>query len=76
MVEICRALVADARIVLMDEPTSSFQRQDIDRLFALIRGLASRGISVIYISHFLEEVREIADGYSVLRDGQAWTMDP
>jgi ribose transport system ATP-binding protein len=71
VVEICRALVADARIVLMDEPTSSFQRQDIDRLFTLIRGLAMRGISVIYISHFLEEVREIADEYTVLRDGRS-----
>src|SRR5205085_1719106 len=60
VVEICRALAADARILLMDEPTSSLQREDVDRLFALIRQLAARGIAVIYISHFLEEVREIA----------------
>ena len=69
VVEICRALAADARILLMDEPTSSFQRADIDRLFALVRRLASRGAAVVYISHFLEEVREIADRYTVLRDG-------
>jgi ribose transport system ATP-binding protein len=71
VVEICRALAADARIVLMDEPTSSLQREDVDRLFALIRQLAARGIAIIYISHFLEEVREIASSYTVLRDGRS-----
>jgi len=71
VVEICRALAADARIVLMDEPTSSLQREDVDRLFALIRQLAARGIAIIYISHFLEEVREIAGRYTVLRDGRS-----
>src|SRR5216110_532800 len=71
VVEICRALAADARILLMDEPTSSFQREEIERLFALIRRLAAQGIAVIYISHFLEEVREIATRYTVLRDGRS-----
>jgi len=71
VVEICRALAANARIVLMDEPTSSFQREDAERVFALVRRLAARGVSVIYISHFLEEVREVADRYTVLRDGQS-----
>lgn len=71
VVEICRALAADARILLMDEPTSSLQREDVDRLFTLIRQLASRGIAIIYISHFLEEVREIAGRYTVLRDGRS-----
>lgn len=71
VVEICRALAADAQVVLMDEPTSSLQRADIDRLFTLIRRLASRGVAVVYISHFLEEVREIADRYTVLRDGRS-----
>ena len=71
VVEICRALAADARILLMDEPTSSLQREDVDRLFALIRQLAARGIAVIYISHFLEEVREIAGRYTILRDGRS-----
>ena len=70
VVEICRALAADARILLMDEPTSSFQRADTDRLFALIRRLAGQGIAIMYISHLLEEVREIADRYTVLRDGR------
>jgi ribose transport system ATP-binding protein len=71
VVEICRALAANARIVLMDEPTSSFQREDTERVFALVRRLAARGIGVVYISHFLEEVREVADRYTVLRDGRS-----
>ena len=69
IVEISRALAARARIMLMDEPTSSLQRDDVERLFQLIRKLKSEGISVVYISHFLEEVREIADTFTVLRDG-------
>lgn len=71
VVEICRALAARANIILMDEPTSSLQRDDVEHLFALIRRLRDEGISVIYISHFLEEVREIADSFTVLRDGQS-----
>src|SRR5207245_7898750 len=68
VVEICRALAADARILLMEEPTSSLQRADVERLFVLIRRLAARGVATIYISHFLGEVREIAGGYTILRD--------
>jgi ribose transport system ATP-binding protein len=71
IVEICRALAGDARVLLMDEPTSSLQGADVDRLFALIRRLAARGIAIVYISHFLEEVRQIADQYTVLRDGRS-----
>ena len=70
IVEICRALAGDARVLLMDEPTSSLQSSDVDRLFALIRRLAARGIAIVYISHFLEEVRQIADRFTVLRDGR------
>jgi ribose transport system ATP-binding protein len=69
IVEICRALASDAQVVLMDEPTSSLQGADVERLFALVQRLTARGIAVIYISHFLEEVRQIADRYTVLRDG-------
>jgi ribose transport system ATP-binding protein len=71
IVEISRALAANARIILMDEPTSSLQRDDVANLFTLIRRLSSEGISVIYISHFLEEVRQIADRFTVLRDGRS-----
>ncbi|HEU4711411.1 MAG TPA: sugar ABC transporter ATP-binding protein [Pyrinomonadaceae bacterium] len=71
IVEISRALAASARIILMDEPTSSLQRDDVTHLFALIRKLSAEGISVVYISHFLEEVRQIADRFTVLRDGRS-----
>src|SRR5213082_1076381 len=71
IVEISRAIAARARIILMDEPTSSLQRDDVERLFALIRKLKSDGMSIIYISHFLEEVREIADRFTILRDGRS-----
>ena len=71
IVEISRAIAAHARIILMDEPTSSLQREDVEHLFTLIRKLSSEGISVIYISHFLEEVRQISDRFTVLRDGRS-----
>jgi ribose transport system ATP-binding protein len=71
IVEISRALAAHARIILMDEPTSSLQREDVGHLFTLIRKLSAEGISVIYISHFLEEVRQISDRFTVLRDGHS-----
>ncbi len=71
IVEISRAIAARARIILMDEPTSSLQRDDVTHLFALIRKLSAEGISVVYISHFLEEVRQIADRFTVLRDGRS-----
>lgn len=71
IVEISRAIAARARIILMDEPTSSLQRADVDHLFTLIRKLSAERISVIYISHFLEEVRQISDRFTVLRDGRS-----
>lgn len=70
IVEICRALAMRASLILMDEPTSSLQRADVERLFEFIRRLRDSGISIIYISHFLEEVREVAGRFTVLRDGQ------
>jgi ribose transport system ATP-binding protein len=76
IVEICRALAADARVVLMDEPTSCLQGADVKQLFALVRRLVARGIAVVYISHFLEEVREIADHFTVLRDGRSVAGGP
>jgi ribose transport system ATP-binding protein len=76
VVEICRAVAARARIVLMDEPTSSLQRDDVEHLFALVRRLRGEGIGIIYISHFLEEVRAIADVFTVLRDGRSVAHGP
>jgi ribose transport system ATP-binding protein len=62
---------ACSRVLVLDEPTSSLTRRDIDRLFALVRRLKDQGHAVIYISHFLEEVKEISDRYTVLRDGRS-----
>jgi ribose transport system ATP-binding protein len=70
-VEIARALAQEScRVLILDEPTSSLGGDDVRRLFELIRRLASRGMGVIYISHFLEEVREVAHRVTVLRDGK------
>ncbi len=70
LVEIARALLVDARVLILDEPTSSLTQEDARRLFGLIRRLRDRGTTVVYISHFLEEVQEIADRFTVLRDGR------
>ena len=71
LVEIARALVMKARIIVFDEPTSSLARHDVERLFGVIARLKETGIGIVYISHFLDEVREICDHYTVLRDGCA-----
>jgi ribose transport system ATP-binding protein len=71
LVEIARALLNRSRILVMDEPTSSLSQEDSQRLFEIIRGLKGQGVSVVYISHFLEEVRRVADSYTVLRDGRS-----
>jgi ribose transport system ATP-binding protein len=70
LVEIGRAVAIGCRVLVLDEPTSSLTRQDIELLFHLIRRVKEQGISVIYISHFLEEVKEISDVFTVLRDGR------
>jgi ribose transport system ATP-binding protein len=71
LVEIARALILDVNVLVLDEPTSALSHEDVERLFRLIRRLRERGISIVYISHFLEEVEAIADRYTVLRDGQS-----
>jgi ribose transport system ATP-binding protein len=76
LVEVARALVADARVIVFDEPTSSLTRKDTEHLFNLIERLRNHGVSIIYISHFLEEVQRIADRYTVLRDGQSVAEGP
>ncbi len=69
MVEIAKALAFDARLLIMDEPTTVLTRREIDLLFQRMRGLQARGVTLIYISHKLREVREICDRVLVLRDG-------
>jgi ribose transport system ATP-binding protein len=71
VVEIARALMSDARVIIMDEPTSSLTAADTEALFKVIGRLRETGVAVVYISHFLEEVTEIADTFTVLRDGKA-----
>lgn len=71
LVEIARALVNDARVLVFDEPTSSLTRQDVQHLFGVIHKLRDAGIGIVYISHFLEEIREVCDCYTVLRDGNS-----
>ncbi|WP_407867178.1 sugar ABC transporter ATP-binding protein [Phyllobacterium phragmitis] len=68
MVEIARALTTNARIIVMDEPTTSLTTRETDRLFEVIASLKAHGIAVIYISHRMEEVYQLADRVSVLRD--------
>lgn len=69
LVEITRAIVEAKRVIVMDEPTSSLTTHEVDELFRLIRDLKSRGLAIIYISHRLEELEEIADRLTILRDG-------
>jgi ribose transport system ATP-binding protein len=71
IVEIARALVGEPKVVIMDEPTSSLTRTDTENLFAIICRLRGHGVSIIYISHFLEECQRIGDRYTVLRDGES-----
>ncbi|MBI4573738.1 MAG: sugar ABC transporter ATP-binding protein [candidate division NC10 bacterium] len=70
MVEVVKALSVNAQIVVMDEPTSALTTREIEQLFAAIRRLTARGVGVIYISHRLEEVFQIGDRVTVLRDGK------
>ena len=69
MVEIARALTTDARLIVMDEPTTSLSARETERLFEVIARLKAHGIAIIYISHRMEEVYALADRCSVLRDG-------
>lgn len=71
LVEIARALVLDAKLIVFDEPTSSLTQRDTARLFDVIRRLKQAGLGIVYISHFLEEIRTICDDYAVLRDGRS-----
>ncbi len=72
LVEIARALAHESpRVLILDEPTSSLGRDEAARLFDVVRALAARGLLVLYISHFLEEVQALAHTYTVLRDGHS-----
>lgn len=70
LVAICRALVNDAKILIMDEPTSALTRKEVNALFDIIKKLQGEGVSIVFVSHKLGEVFEIADRFTILRSGK------
>ena len=72
MIEIARNLIQDdLKILIMDEPTSSLSQSEVQVLFKIMRELNAQGISIVYISHRLEEIMEIGDHVTILRDGNS-----
>ena len=69
MVEICKALMADAKVIIMDEPTAALTQSETVALFKVIESLRKKGVSMVYISHRMEEIFELCDRITVLRDG-------
>lgn len=76
MVEIAKAISYNAQVIVLDEPTSSLMSQEVEKLFGMMRMLKEQGISLIYISHKMDEVFEICDEISVLRDGKLVMTKP
>jgi ribose transport system ATP-binding protein len=70
MIEIAKALLGDVRLLILDEPTASLTERETGRLFELIAKLKSQGVGIIYVSHRIREIRELADAITVLRDGR------
>ena len=70
MVEIAKALSFNSRVLIMDEPTAALNNAEIDELFRIIRDFKSRGVGIVYISHRLEELKQISDRITVMRDGK------
>ncbi len=70
MVAIARAVDMDCKVLILDEPTSSLDEQEVEKLFGLMRDLKARGVGIIFVTHFLDQVYEVCDKITVLRDGQ------
>ncbi len=70
LVAISRAMVLDARVLVLDEPTSSLDRGEVEQLFGVVRSLRDRGVAILFVSHFLDQVYEISDRITVLRNGR------
>ncbi len=70
LVAISRAMVLDAKVLILDEPTSSLDRDEVEQLFAVIRDLRDKGVAILFVSHFLDQVYEISDRITVLRNGK------
>ena len=76
IIAIARAVELSAKVLILDEPTASLDRNEVDKLFAVVRGLKERGLAVVFITHFLDEVFELADRVTVLRNGQRVGTEP
>lgn len=70
MVAICRAIVQNARLLIMDEPTTALTNREVERLFEIVRRLQQEGVSVLFVSHKLDEISEICDSYTIMRNGK------
>ena len=70
MVEICKALMVDAKVIIMDEPTAALTESETEGLFKVINSLREKGVSIVYISHRMEEIFALCDRITILRDGQ------
>ena len=70
MVAIARAVDMDCKVLILDEPTSSLDEQEVAKLFTLMRDLRAKGVGIIFVTHFLDQVYEVCDRITVLRDGQ------
>ena len=70
MVEICKALMVDAKVIIMDEPTAALTQIETEALFEVMNALRKKGVSIVYISHRMEEIFELCDRITILRDGQ------
>lgn len=70
MIAIARAVDMDCKVLILDEPTSSLDEQEVEKLFKLMRDLRSRGVGIVFVTHFLDQVYEVCDRITVMRDGQ------
>ena len=70
MIAIARAIDMDCKILILDEPTSSLDEDEVQKLFTLMRELKSRGVGIVFVTHFLDQVYEISDRITVLRNGE------
>ena len=70
MVAIARAVDTDCKVLILDEPTSSLDEQEVEKLFKLMRDLKGRGVGIVFVTHFLEQVYEVCDRITLIRDGQ------
>lgn len=70
MVAIARAVDMDCKVLILDEPTSSLDESEVEKLFGMMRQLKERGVGIIFVTHFLDQVYEICDRITVMRDGQ------